>query len=354
MGQGHFGGNFPVFGKNFPTAANRYWHFAKNTRPFPLFPCKRGASSPGAFHALLRSFRVCSPFDAIFWSATACRRFRFGGEGNVEMVLRTLHGHQSGGKPPHSKVRNAPKFSSPGKNSLPPAIAPRKITGSHTHTTGKESIGHALSLVASPLSDGPDVDRRHFGCSCPGFALRRRRRAFPGRRGRPRLSHRQPRLSRLSPCHAKFFILLTVVFGAITGVGIWWTIGLASPLATEMLIRTFVFGWATEWVFFVVEIVSAFIFFYYWGRLRRKYHVAIGWIYAVAAWISLVLITGITAFMLNPGVWAIDPKSQNFWTAFSIRNSCPKRPREPAALLLSSLFVYLHASFSWATPGSAT
>jgi cytochrome bd-type quinol oxidase subunit 1 len=50
--------------------------------------------------------------------------------------------------------------------------------------------------------------------------------------------------------HARFFILLTVVFGAITGVGIWWTIGLASPLATEVLIRTFVFGWATEWVFF--------------------------------------------------------------------------------------------------------
>ena len=25
--------------------------------------------------------------------------------------------------------------------------------------------------------------------------------------------------------HARFFILLTVVFGAITGVGIWWTIG---------------------------------------------------------------------------------------------------------------------------------
>lgn len=27
--------------------------------------------------------------------------------------------------------------------------------------------------------------------------------------------------------HAWFFILLTVVYGAITGVGIWWTIGLA-------------------------------------------------------------------------------------------------------------------------------
>ncbi|MBU2445180.1 MAG: hypothetical protein KJ666_06350 [Bacteroidetes bacterium] len=46
--------------------------------------------------------------------------------------------------------------------------------------------------------------------------------------------------------HLKFFIWLTVVFGAITGVGIWWTISLASPLATEALIHIFVFGWAME------------------------------------------------------------------------------------------------------------
>ena len=110
--------------------------------------------------------------------------------------------------------------------------------------------------------------------------------------------------------HARFFVLLTVVFGAITGVGIWWTIGLTSPLATEVLIRTFVFGWATEWVFFVDRIVSAFIFLYYWDRLAEKTHVAIGWIYAVAAWISLVLITGITAFMLNPGGWATMPVAE--------------------------------------------
>ena len=63
--------------------------------------------------------------------------------------------------------------------------------------------------------------------------------------------------------HTWFFIMLTVVFGAITGVGIWWTIGLASPLATEALIHVFVFGWAMEYVFFVLEIVSAFIFFYW-------------------------------------------------------------------------------------------
>jgi len=70
-----------------------------------------------------------------------------------------------------------------------------------------------------------------------------------------------------------------------------------------VLIRTFVFGWAMEWVFFMIEITSAFIFYYYWGRLAERTHVTIGWIYALAAWISLVLITGITAFMLNPDGW---------------------------------------------------
>lgn len=56
--------------------------------------------------------------------------------------------------------------------------------------------------------------------------------------------------------HAGFFVLITVVLGAITGAGIWWTIGLASPLATGRLINTFVFGWAIEWVFFFIEIVA--------------------------------------------------------------------------------------------------
>jgi cytochrome bd ubiquinol oxidase subunit I len=144
--------------------------------------------------------------------------------------------------------------------------------------------------------------------------------------------------------HAGFFILLTVVFGAITGVGIWWTIALASPLATELLIRIFVFGWATEWVFFVVELISAFIFYYYWGKLAEKTHVAIAWIYALAAWISLVLITGITAFMANPGDWV---NNSNFWTAFFNPQFIPQTiARTGGALLLTSLYVYFHASLT--------
>src|SRR3972149_2552556 len=121
--------------------------------------------------------------------------------------------------------------------------------------------------------------------------------------------------------HTWFFILLTVVYGAITGGGIWWTIGLASPLATEALIHIFVFGWAMEYVFFVLEIVAAFIFYYYWDRLDPPTHQTIGWIYAFSAWISLVLITGITAFMLNPGGW---PQRQDFWIGFFNPETMPQ------------------------------
>jgi len=145
--------------------------------------------------------------------------------------------------------------------------------------------------------------------------------------------------------HAKFFILITVVFGAITGVGIWWTIALASPLATELLIRTFVFGWAMEYAFFVLELVAAFIFYYYWGRLAPKTHTRIGYIYAFAAWMSLVLITGITGFMLSPGPWLAE--RNNFWIAFLNPQCIPQIiARTGGALLLSSLYVYLHSSLA--------
>jgi mono/diheme cytochrome c family protein len=144
--------------------------------------------------------------------------------------------------------------------------------------------------------------------------------------------------------HGWFFILLTVVFGAITGVGIWWTIGLASPLATEALIHIFVFAWAMEWVFFIVEIASAFLFFYFWDRLPPKTHVAFGYIYAVSAWFSLVLLTSITAFMLNSGNWTDTP---SFWVAFFNPEFLPQTiARTGGSILLAALYVYLHAALS--------
>jgi mono/diheme cytochrome c family protein len=112
---------------------------------------------------------------------------------------------------------------------------------------------------------------------------------------------------------SRFFILLTLVFGAISGVGIWFTIGLVHPQATSSLINTFVWGWAIEWTFFVVEIAAAMVYYYGWDRLSARLHMAIGWIYVATAWLSLVIINGILTYMLTPGQW---PLTRGFWDAF--------------------------------------
>ena len=111
---------------------------------------------------------------------------------------------------------------------------------------------------------------------------------------------------------SRFFILLTLVFGAITGVGIWFTIGLVHPQATSALINTFVWEWAIEWTFFAVEIAAAMVYYYGWDRLTPRRHMAVGWIYLVSAWMSLVVINGILTFMLTPGQW---PQTRGFWDA---------------------------------------
>jgi len=113
--------------------------------------------------------------------------------------------------------------------------------------------------------------------------------------------------------HALFFILLTLVLGALTGVGIWFSIGLVHPSATSTLIHAFVWGWAIEWVFFLIEVTAAFIYFYAWDRLDRKTHLMIGWIYFIAAWLSLFIINGILSFMLTPGKWL---ETRYFWQGF--------------------------------------
>jgi mono/diheme cytochrome c family protein len=103
--------------------------------------------------------------------------------------------------------------------------------------------------------------------------------------------------------HSTFFILVVLVFGAVSGVGIWWSIGLVSPTATSTLIHVFVWVWAMEWVAFFTEIAAAFIYYYGWDRLSRRAHLAVGWIYFGAAWLSLFQINGILTFMLTPGRW---------------------------------------------------
>lgn len=130
------------------------------------------------------------------------------------------------------------------------------------------------------------------------------------------LRHNDPVLLRYARDHAWFLVLFAFVAGALTGVGIWLTIGAVSPEATSHLIHLFVWGWAIEWCFFAIEIVAGYAYYYGFGRLEPRRHLACIWIYAAAAWISLVLITGILSFMLTPGVWPELWRSQRFDLAF--------------------------------------
>ena len=144
--------------------------------------------------------------------------------------------------------------------------------------------------------------------------------------------------------HARFFLLLTMVFGSITGVGIWFIIALVNPAATSLLIHIFVFGWAAEWVFFVVEIAAAFVYFYMFGKMDHATHLKTGWIYFISAWMSLFLINGIIAFMLTPGSWL---ENGNFWIGFFNPSFWPSLIfRTCIAIMLAGVYGYLSASFT--------
>jgi len=142
--------------------------------------------------------------------------------------------------------------------------------------------------------------------------------------------------------HTRFFLLVTMVLGGMTGVGIWFVISLINPATTSILIHNFVFGWAIEWVFFVGEIVSLLIYYYTFGRMNRRHHLLLGWLYFIFAWLSLFVINGIIDFMLTPGDWLA---SGDFWDGFFNPSFWPSLFfRTFMALSLAGLYGFLTAT----------
>jgi cytochrome bd-type quinol oxidase subunit 1 len=121
--------------------------------------------------------------------------------------------------------------------------------------------------------------------------------------------------------HSKFFYLVTGIYGTVSGVGIWFAIGLTHPEATSTLIHNFVFGWAIEWVFFIVELTTIAVYYATWGKIDEKLHLVVGWVYAGASVCTLIIINGILSFMLTPGdtwisVAGTGAEASKFWNAF--------------------------------------
>jgi mono/diheme cytochrome c family protein len=141
---------------------------------------------------------------------------------------------------------------------------------------------------------------------------------------------------------SRFFVLATLVMGSLTGVGIWFVIGLLNPAATAVLIHNFVWGWAIEWTFFLVEILAAILYYYGWKRMSPANHMIMGWIYFVFAWLSLFVINGIITFMLTPGAWLV---TGNIWDGFFNPTFWPSLVlRSAIAVMLAGVYALLIAS----------
>jgi mono/diheme cytochrome c family protein len=127
------------------------------------------------------------------------------------------------------------------------------------------------------------------------------------------LKRDDPELRELARRSSLVLILVSTVFGAISGVGIWVVAGLISPAAISALIHTYVWGWAIEWVFFILEIVAALVYYTTWDKISKGAHLLVGWLYFIGAYLSLVIINGIVTFMLTPGRWL---ETHAFWDGF--------------------------------------
>lgn len=104
----------------------------------------------------------------------------------------------------------------------------------------------------------------------------------------------------------KFTLLLLIfayVFGSLSGVGIWFATTVASPRGISALIHNYVWAWASEWIFFIIEVTCIFVYYYTIDKVDQRTHLKLGWIFALASFPTMMIIVGIISFMLTPGKW---------------------------------------------------
>ena len=111
----------------------------------------------------------------------------------------------------------------------------------------------------------------------------------------------QPELLDFIKKYGLFLLVFSYVLGSITGPGIWYSTTVASPRGISALIHSFVWKWATEWVFFLIEVVGVYMIIYLVGKVDRATHLRISIIFGLASYGTMLIIIGILSFMMWPG-----------------------------------------------------
>ncbi len=101
----------------------------------------------------------------------------------------------------------------------------------------------------------------------------------------------------------RVLVLVSFVVGALTGVAIWFTTIQVGARTIGLMIDEFHWLWATEWVWFAVEVCAGYAFYKCGPRLSDRARLRLLGLYAIASWLSLFWINGILAWQLTPGKW---------------------------------------------------
>jgi len=124
---------------------------------------------------------------------------------------------------------------------------------------------------------------------------------------------REPLARRFIDGYFKFVVLVSFVLGAITGVGMWFMTIQVSARTIGAMVAEFHWIWATEWLFFCLEIVAGYCFYRYGARLDDRRRMTLLAIYSLASWFSLFWINGILSWQLTPGRWL---ETRSMWDGF--------------------------------------
>ncbi len=117
------------------------------------------------------------------------------------------------------------------------------------------------------------------------------------------IAYRQdkPELLEFVKRYGLFLLVFSYILGSITGPGIWFSTTVASPRGISALIHTFVWKWATEWVFFMIEVVGVYAVVYMVGKVDQRTHLRMTVILGLASYATMLIILGILSFMMWPG-----------------------------------------------------
>ena len=128
-----------------------------------------------------------------------------------------------------------------------------------------------------------------------------------------RQTGREPKAGVVIDSVLRIFILLSFVVGALTGVGMWLTSIQVSPQTIGLMVDEFRWIWATEWIFFWLEVVAGYAFYRYAPVLSGRARLALLGVYSIAGWGSLFWINGILSWQLTPGAWTT---THSVWDGF--------------------------------------